>query len=114
MVPLGTKGLTKREARRKRDREDFDRATRQAVSGRKIDGFHIPAGPTYREHLEDEIVRAVKQWKKARASDMDPLQVRAMRGVVRGLCRALLIYEDSYHKDDKDRLLKLEKEFLND
>lgn len=105
---------SKREARRKRNREDFERATLQSIKGRKIDGFHVPAGPTFREHLEDEITRAVKQWKKARSSDTDPLQVRAMRGVIRGLCRALLIYEDSYHKDDKDNLLKLEKQFLSE
>lgn len=108
----------KREARRKRDREDFLRVTTQAVRNHKLpQGASSPgstAGNTYREHLEDEIDRAVKQWKKARASDTDPLQVRAMRGVVRGLCRALLIYEDSYHMNDKDKLLKLEKGFLNE
>lgn len=102
----------KREARRKRNREDFARIQESIPLGQKGTGFRVPAGPTYREHLEDEIDRAVKNWKKARASDTDPLQVRAMRGVVRGLCRALLIYEDSYHKDDKDKLLKLEKGFL--
>ena len=104
----------KREARRKRNLEDFARTQATQSTGMKGTAYKIPPGPTYREHLEDEITRAVKQWKKARASDTDPLQVRAMRGVIRGLCRALLIYEDSYHKDDKDKLLKLEKEFLND
>src|SRR5690349_16097448 len=106
--------LTKREARRKRNREDFARTQAAMPIGMKGTGYKIPPGPTYREHLEDEIKRAVAQWKKARGRDTDPLQVRAMRGVVRGLCRALLIYEDSYHKDDKEKLLKLEKEFLND
>ena len=80
--------------------------------GMKGTAYKIPPGPTYREHLENEIARAVSNWKKARSSDTDPLQVRAMRGVVRGLCRALLIYEDSYHMNDKDKLMKLEKEFL--
>ena len=106
--------LAKREARRKRNREDFAKAQAAMPLGMKGTGYKIPPGPTYREHLEDEIKRAVANWKKARGRDVDPLQVRAMRGVVRGLCRALLIYEDSYHKDDKEKLLKLEKEFLND
>lgn len=104
----------RREARAKRDREDFARVQQSIPLGQKGTGFRVPAGPTYREHLEAEIRRAVMQWKRARSTDTDALQVRAMRGVIRGLCRALLIYEDSYHKDDKDRLLKLEKEFLND
>lgn len=106
--------LTKREARRKRNLEDYARTQQALPTGMKGTAYKIPPGPTYREHLEDEIKRAVAQWKKARSRDTDPLQVRAMRGVVRGLCRALLIYEDSYHKDDKEKLLKLEKEFLND
>ena len=109
-----TLSLAKREARRARNKADFARAQQAMPIGMKGTGYKIPPGPTYREHLEDEIKRAVAQWKKARGRDTDPLQVRAMRGVVRGLCRALLIYEDSYHKDDKEKLLKLEKEFLND
>ncbi len=125
MGSLSTKGLTKREARRKRDREDFVRTTTQAVTKAGLDkpmnklgitDRGVNAGHTYREHLENEIERAVVQYRKARkgVGDLDPLQVRAMRGVIRGLCRALLIYEDSYHMHDKAKLAKLEKEFLND
>ena len=104
----------KREARRKRDAEDFARVQATQLTGMKGTGYKIPPGPTYREHLENEIERSVKNWKRARASDTDPLQVRAMRGVIRGLCRALLIYEDSYHMNDKDKLLKIEKGFLSE
>lgn len=104
----------RREARRKRNLEDYARTQAAMPVGMKGTAYKIPPGPTYREHLENEIARSVANWKRARASDTDPLQVRAMRGVVRGLCRALLIYEDSYHMNDKDRLMKLEKEFLND
>ena len=84
--------LTKREARRKRNLEDYARTQQALPTGMKGTAYKIPPGPTYREHLEDEIKRAVANWKKARSRDTDPLQVRAMRGVVRGLCRALLIF----------------------
>lgn len=128
-----------REARRARNREDFLRATRQGLHEA---GHHkhaesgtagTNAGNTYREHLEDEIRKAVRVYKRieAQAVSVDPVnnpqdppvdswgpqgvehRRKAARGVVRGLCKALLIYEDSYNKDDKHMLAKIEKEFLD-
>ena len=129
--------VSKREARRERNREDFLRATTAAI--RQADPKHasvyrgqigINAGNTYREHLEDEIRKAVRVHKKLvdecqRMADNFETgnswgeqgvehKRKAARGVIRGLCKALLIYEDSYNKDDKLKLVRMEKEFLNE
>jgi len=104
----------KREARRKRNREDFVRATTQrleevgqhkhAVSGR----VGANAGHTYREHLENKLASAVASYK----DETDKTSRAVKRGVVRGLAIALLIYEDSYNMNDKAKLLKLERSFM--
>lgn len=129
-----------REARRERNRLDFIRATTQGLHDA---GHHkhaesgtagVNAGNTYREHLEDEIRKSVRVYKRieAAAVAVDPVnnptdppvdswgpqgiehRRKAARGVIRGLCKALLMYEDSYDKDNVDRLKKMEREFLND
>jgi len=135
--------MSAREARRQRNREDFQRATQQAVLSNPdhhkalskmgiTDQIGTNAGKTYREHLEDEIRRAVRVTKRIEKEiadaqdnyDTDPwsekgVEVRrkAARGVLRGLCRALLIYENSYllsePLDFSKALIRLEKEFLN-
>lgn len=126
-----------RTARRERNREDFLRATRQ---GLREAGHHklvgqagVNAGKTFEEHLEDEIEKAVRVYKRIeeKAARIDPVnnpqdppvdswgpegmehKRKAARGVIRGLCKALLIYRDSYNKDDKHMLAQIEKEFLN-
>jgi len=119
-----------RTARRERNREDFLRATRQ---GLREAGHHklvstagVNAGKTIEEHLEDEIEKAVRVYKRlseqaaAESKDVDQwgaegieLKKGKARGVIRGLCKALLIYRDSYNKDDKHMLAQIEKEFLN-
>jgi len=125
-----------RTARRERNREDFLRATRQ---GLREAGHHklvstagVNAGKTIEEHLEDEIEKAVRVYKRIEAQALanDPVnnpeaavdswgpqgiehKRKAARGVIRGLCKALLIYRDSYNKDDKHMLAQIEKEFLN-
>jgi hypothetical protein len=127
--------MSKREARRERNREDFRRATTASVqeSGHKMPhGSSAPgscAGNTYQEHIEDEIRKAVRALHRVTAeiekaaddstADMwsnTGLEVKrkAARGVIRGLTKALLIYEDSYDMDNKHRLLQMEKEFLNE
>lgn len=126
--------MSKREARRVRNREDFVRATTAAVATSKIPhGASTPgacAGNTYREHLEDEIRKAVRVHNRlvekcqAMADSFETGDAwgeqgvehkrKAARGMIRGLCKALLIYENSYKKDNKSMLLKLEKEFLNE
>lgn len=112
--------LTKREARRIRNREDFVRATQQALTPSHhkalsklgiVDQVGVNAGNTFREHLEDEIRKAVRVYH--RTTD-DEVKSKAARGVIRGLCKALLIYEDSYNKDDKNALARIEREFLNE
>lgn len=99
---------TKREARRKRDKEDFDRATRAAVPAKLREEAGRYAGPTYREHLENKLQSAVVSFNR----EDDTNQKRIKRGVIRGLAIALLLYEDSYSIDDKAKLLKLERSFM--
>lgn len=121
-----------REARRERNRLDFQRATRQ---GLREAGHHklveqggTNAGNTFQEHLEDEIRKAVRVYKRIEAQALAVEQDdttdswgpqgiehkrKAARGVIRGLCKALLIYEDSYNKDDMNRLKQMEKGFLD-
>jgi hypothetical protein len=125
--------LSARQARRERNREDFIRATRQGLkdNGHTKESLTagVNAGATYREHLEDEIRKCVRVFHRLTKEALDlettdpknswgPEGVehkrKAARGVIRGLCKALLIYEDSYNKDDKHALAKIEKEFLSE
>lgn len=126
---------SQRQARRERNREDFIRATTAAVnaSGNKMPhGTSEPgsnAGNTFREHIEDEIRKAVRvhdrvvaEIAKANADNDQSADLwsatglevkrKASRGMIRGLVKALLIYEDSYNMHDKNRLIQMEKEFL--
>jgi hypothetical protein len=100
---------TKREARRKRDKEDFIRATRAAVPAKLREEAGRYAGPTYREHLENKLASAVSAYER----EADTNKKRIIRGMIRGLATALLLYEDSYSIDDKAKLLKIEKEFMS-
>lgn len=101
----------KRQARRKRDQEDFLRVTRAAVPAKLRQEAGRYAGPTYREHLENKLAAACKKYKNITEEGGvgDKLVVR---GMIRGLALALLIYEDSYSIDDKAKLLKIERSFL--
>lgn len=124
---------SKRQARRERNREDFLRATQQTLQdnghGKYVAIAGVNAGLTFREHLEDEIRKAVRVYHRLSKEALNLEQTdpknswgpegvehkrKAARGVIRGLCKALLIYEDSYNKDDKARLLQIEKEFLTE
>lgn len=130
--------VSQRQARRERDREDFVRATTAAVQ--EADPKHASAyrgrigenaGNTYREHLEDEIRKAVRIYlrikheveqaaddKTAAADLWSPVGLevkrKAARAYLRGLCKALLTYEDSYNKDDKEKLVRMENGFLRE
>jgi GTPase SAR1 family protein len=128
--------ISQRQARRQRDREDFLRATTQAV--RAADPKHASAyhgrigenaGNTYREHLEDEIRKSVRVYRRIEAElktasdnhETDTwslkgieMKRKAARGYMRGLCYALLVYEDSSEKDNKALLVELEKTFLHE
>lgn len=99
----------KREARRKRDREDFVRATQARVPAKLREEAGRHAGFTYREHLENKLESACTRYR-----DLDPSDDRAktLRGIIRGLAMALLLYEDSYSIDDKAKLIKLERSFM--
>jgi len=101
---------SQREARRKRDREDFVRATQERVPAKLRSEAGRYAGPTYREHLENKLEAACTRYR-----DLDqPLSEkgRVLRGIIRGLAMALLLYEDSYSIDDKAKLIKLERSFM--
>ena len=130
--------MNQREARRQRNREDAQRIRQMQVLEhpshvKSLNKMGIPltdvgayAGNTFREHLEDEIRKAMRVWRRLNDQAANAPQGtdlwgeqgieqkrKAARGVVRGLCKALLIYEDSYNKDDAAALKRLEKEFLD-
>lgn len=98
----------KREARQKRDREDFLRVTRSSVPAKFREEAGRYAGKTYKEHLESKLVAAVESYETEDDSD----KARIKRGIIRGLAMALLIYEDSYNMNDKQKLLKIERSFM--
>lgn len=107
----------KREARRKRDREDFVRATTQGMkaAGHKPApaGTSAPgacAGNTYREHLEDKLEATAGAHRRAKA-DNNEEKVQLYRGIIRGLAMALALYENSYDYSI-ERVKKIEKGFL--
>lgn len=104
---------SKREARRERDREDFLRATRAKVPAKLREEAGRYAGPTYREHLENKLTAACAKYREiVNDTAVPPSQVATVRGMIRGLAMALLLYEDSYSIDDKAKLLKLERSFM--
>lgn len=123
---------SRREARRARNREDFERATREGLREaghtKLLADAGKYAGPTIRESIEDEIRKAVRLHNKIEQQCLNPDVLgpdpwsatgvehkrKAARGVIRGLCKALLIVETPYRKDDRDALLRMEKEFLNE
>lgn len=132
--------VSQREARRQRNREDAQRVQQMRIEEHpslvkalnkmgNTSQIGSCAGNTYREHLEDEIRKAVRMHarlvkeceKLADQPDSDAWgsegvehKRKAARGIIRGLCKALLIYEDSYNKDDKRKLARIEKEFLTE
>jgi len=106
----------KREARRKRDREDFIRATTQAVAkagikmpvGTSITGATL--GNNYREHLEDELRKMVRKHDAMLDANLKD-KAKTVRGIIRGLAMALTLYEDSYNYS-VERIKQVEDEFL--
>jgi hypothetical protein len=108
--------LTKREARAKRDREDFVRATTQAIrsSGNKLPlGTSSPganAGPTYREHLERELSKMSRKHDALLDAGQKD-KAKTARGIIRGLAMALALYENSYDYT-VERIKQVEEDFL--
>lgn len=99
---------SRREARRARDKDDFIRATQAAVPAKHREEAGRNAGPTYREHLENKLANAVSSWENETNDNSRNIK----RGVIRGLAIALLLYEDSYSMNDKAKLLKIERSFM--
>lgn len=93
----------KREARRKRDREDFVRATQAAVPAKLRADAGKYAGPTYREHLENKLEAAAKKYQATRDT--------TLRGVIRGLAIALALHENSYDAST-EAVKKIERSFM--
>lgn len=130
---------SQREARKQRNREDFLRATRQGLINAghtKSDTLQragLNAGNSLHDHLEDQMKKAVRMYRKAQQGVRDitnklgpyvPLwedsdyrkaaqREQTARGMVRGLATALLAHENSYALGDIDALKAIEKEFLN-
>lgn len=103
---------SKREARRARDKEDFLRATRAKVPAKLREEAGRYAGPTYREHLENKLASACAKYKQSEVRGEGYPQRDILRGMIRGLAMALLIYEDSYSMNDKAKLLEIERSFM--
>jgi len=101
---------TRRQARRERDREDFIRATQARVPAKLREDAGKYAGPTYREHLENELAKMVEKYNGARARG-DEDKTRTARGIIRGLAMALSLYENSYDYTTQ-QLVKIEKGFM--
>jgi hypothetical protein len=106
--------MTKREARAKRDKEDFVRATTSAISGYKVPlGSSAPganAGPTYREHLENELRKMVRKHDAMLDANLKD-KAKTVRGIIRGLAMALALYENSYDYT-VERIKQVEEDFL--
>lgn len=121
-----------RTARRERNREDFLRATRQGLRDaghhKQVATAGVNAGLTIEEHLEDELAKACRVYNRLTEQATNPgeyqnvdqwgaegieLKRGKARGLVRGLAKALLIYRDSYNKDNKHMLAQIEKEFMS-
>lgn len=118
-------GLTKREARRERNRADFIRATEQSISehGIKMQKGMVPHatgithGKSMREHQEDYAFEAVKNWYMAKSTGVEAVKLAQLRGIMRGAIVGLLIHIDSYAFTDErrdDMIKKLERRVLND
>lgn len=106
--------MNRREARRKRDREDFVRATTAAIAPYKIPlGSSSPganAGNTYREHLEDELRKMVRKHDALLDAKLQD-KAKTARGIIRGLAMALALYEDSYNYSVAN-IKRVEEDFL--
>lgn len=114
--------LTKREARRQRNAEDFKRATQQAVAEhpshlKSLNKMGIPlahvgkyAGNSLKDHLEDQMKIAVRSYKRKKEAG-EP--TNTARGIIRGLAIGILAYENSYSLGDPDAIKAIEKEFMN-
>jgi len=101
----------RRQARRKRDREDFIRATQARVPAKLREDAGKYAGPTYREHLENELAAMVERYNGAKARGDDD-KARTARGIIRGLAMALSLYENSYDYTTQ-QIVKIEKGFMS-
>jgi len=106
-----TEPLSKREARRKRNREDQIRITQMKVPSEHRDKVGQTWGRTFREKLEDEITNHVKRMRKQKAEGNIDL-AKQTRITIRGLAKALALYE-RFHSLDSDVTFKtIEEDFL--
>lgn len=136
--------VSQREARRIRNRADYERATQANVAqhpshlkslaklGTPLEAVGTYAGNTLQEHLEDQMKKAVRTYRKcqevvkAKAEELGPYvplwedsdyrkvaqREQTARGIIRGLATAILAYENSYNLGDMDAIKAIEKEFL--
>lgn len=115
--------MNRRDARRERNRADYERATQARVAehpshmkslaklGISPTSVGSYAGNTLQEHLEDQMKKAVTTYRQHKVKgNVDKAQTA--RGIVRGLAIAILAYENSYSLGDPDAIKAIEKEFL--
>jgi len=106
-----TEPLTKRQARAKRNREDAIRITKQAVPKEFKQQVGDNWGPTFREKLEADIRKHVDLMRTQKdAGDID--KARQTRAIVRGLAKALAMYERFYDNSLTSTYKTVEADFL--
>lgn len=103
--------LTQREARRQRNLEDAKRITQQAVPKEFKHQVGDNWGPTFREKLEDEIKSHVVKMKQQKA-DGNIDMAKQTRAIIRGLAKALAMYERFYNNGKAVTYKTVEADFL--
>lgn len=103
--------MTQREARRQRNREDQIRIVQQAVPSEHRDKVGATWGPTFREKLENELTKHVEQMKRQKAAG-NIEHARQIRAMIRGLAKALALYEQFHSLDSEVTYKTIEEDFL--
>lgn len=102
--------MNRREAKRKQQREDFERATQQALlehgHGKLAPDGGKYAGKTIRQHVEDIALDAAEDYVR----DKTPTK----RGILRGAALCYLAHVDSYSLDDPAKLKQVETRLVRE
>lgn len=103
--------MTQREARRQRNREDQIRIVQAAVPSEHRDKVGQTWGPTFREKLEDSITKHVGIMRKQKAEGNIEV-AKQTRAQIRGLAKALAMYEQFHSLDSEVTFKTIEEEYL--
>ena len=103
--------MTQREARRQRNKEDQIRIVQAAVPHEHRDKVGATWGPTFREKLENELTKHVEQMKRQK-SEGKIEHAKQTRAIIRGLAKALAMYEQFHSLDSEVTYKTIEADFL--